>query len=424
MSDILCIRGGRPLSGCVTVSGGKNAAVAIIPAALLAQTPSKIENLPDINDVYCLIDMLRWLGAEIEFSGGTMYIDPRGVNKNCPPYELVRKMRASYYLLPVLVGRIGSADVPMPGGCDIGNRPIDQTIKGLTSLGVHIEISSGCIHAEKTDAFSGNEVFLDMPSVGATINTMLCAVCAPGLTVIHNAAKEPHIVDTANFLVSMGAWIKGAGTDVIRIRGGKPLHGSEYSIIPDQIETGTLMIAAAATRGDVTIHGTIPTHMESLTARLLEMGVYVTEQDDDIRVRATGTLRPLSLKTQAYPGFPTDLQQPMSAMLTTAWGTSYITETIFENRFRYTYELQRMGAHVRVIDRTAIIDGVEKLNAASITATDLRAGAAMIVAALMAEGVSQISGVKYIMRGYQRIDEKLRSLGADITLKHIDDQYE
>lgn len=414
MNEIFRIRGGKPLNGDVWVSGSKNAAVALIPAALLGSTPSVIENLPDIEDVYCLIDIMRWLGAEVHFENGIMQIDPAGLNRNDPPMEMVCRMRASYYFVPVLMGRFGNAAVPMPGGCNIGNRPIDQTVKGLTSLGVKVDTTGGVIRAEKTAAFGGNEVFLAMPSVGATINTMLAAVSAPGKTVIHNAAKEPHIVDTANFLSSMGARILGAGTDVIRISGGRPLHGSNYTVIPDQIETGTFMIAAAATNGDVRIHGTIPTHMEALTAKLLEMGVYVTSEDDLIRVRAGGMLRPLTLKTQAYPGFPTDLQQPITTMLTMAWGNSYVTETIFENRFRFVDELRRMGADIRIIDNTAIITGVEKLHGCAITATDLRAGAAMVVAALMADGTSDISGVQYILRGYEHIDQKLRQLGADI----------
>ena len=424
MIETLLIDGGVRLKGEVTVSGGKNAAVAIIPAALLADSPSTIENLPDIDDVYCLRDILIWLGANVTFEHGVMTIDPRGITRNDPPYELVRKMRASYYLVPVLLGRMGSSCVPMPGGCDIGNRPIDQTIKGLTSLGADVDLSGGVIRAQVTDHFEGTEVFLDFPSVGATINTMLTAVCAKGATTIHNAAKEPHIVDTANFLSSMGAWVKGAGTDVIRIRGGRPLHGSNYAVIPDQIETGTLMIAAAATRGDVMIRGAIPTHMESLTAKLLEMGVHVNEADDRIRVRADGKLRPINIKTQVYPGFPTDLQQPMTAMLASVPGSSYVTETIFENRFRYVDELRRMGANIRVLERTAIVEGVPQLRGTRITATDLRAGAAMIVAALIAEGRSEIKGVKYIMRGYERIDEKLRQLGATAIHKtYADNEY-
>lgn len=414
MIETMCIEGGFRLQGEVTVSGGKNAAVAIIPATLLADSPSVIENLPDIDDVYCLRDMLRWLGAKVEFEGGVMTVDPSGVTRDNPPYELVSKMRASYYLVPVLMGRLGSARVPMPGGCDIGNRPIDLTIKGWRSLGADVDVSGGLIKADLGPAACGAEIFLDLPSVGATINTMLSAVCVPGTTIIHNAAKEPHIVDTANFLSSMGAWVKGAGTDIIRIRGGRPLHGSNYAVIPDQIETGTLMIAAAATRGDIMIRGAIPTHMESLSAKLLEMGVHVTDADDWIHVKADKALRPISLKTQVYPGFPTDLQQPMATMLTTVAGTSYITETIFENRFRYVDELRRMGANIHVFERTAIIEGVDRLHGTRITATDLRAGAALVIAGLIADGTSEIRGLQYILRGYERIDEKLRKLGAKI----------
>lgn len=414
MGEVLRIKGGKPLYGDVWVSGSKNASVALIPACILADSPSTIENLPDIDDVYCLIDILRWLGAEVSFSNGVIRIDPRGIDKNNPPENLVSKMRASYYLVPTLMGRLGSAIVPMPGGCSIGNRPIDQTIKGLEALGAIVDLDGGIIKATKSDNYYGTEVFLDMPSVGATINTMLAAVTAKGRTVIHNAAKEPHIVDTANFLSSMGAKIKGAGTDMIRIDGGLPLHGSDYTVIPDQIETGTLMIAAAATRGDVTLHGTIPTHMESLTAKLLEMGVYVTDNDDIIRVQAQGVLRPISLTTQVYPGFPTDLQQPLTAMLSTAWGRSTVNETIFESRFGYVSELKRMGANISVDGRVATIDGVEKLRACPLRALDLRAGAAMVVAALMADGVSDISGTQFLQRGYEHLDEKLRALGGEV----------
>ena len=415
MIETLLIDGGVRLKGEVTVSGGKNAAVAIIPAALLADSPSTIENLPDIDDVYCLRDILIWLGADVTFEHGVMSIDPRGITRNDPPYELVRKMRASYYLVPVLLGRMGSSCVPMPGGCDIGNRPIDQTIKGLTSLGADVDLSGGVIRAQVTDHFEGTEVFLDFPSVGATINTMLTAVCAKGATTIHNAAKEPHIVDTANFLSSMGAWVKGAGTDVIRIRGGRPLHGSNYAVIPDQIETGTLMIAAAATRGDVMIRGAIPTHMESLTAKLLEMGVHVNEADDRIRVRADGKLRPINIKTQVYPGFPTDLQQPMSALLCTATGTSTVVENIFESRFRHLAEMERMGARVRIFEQTAVIEGVPQLHGAAVEATDLRAGAALVVAGLMAQGTTEIYNTHFIDRGYEHLEKKFQGLGAKIS---------
>ena len=366
MIETLLIDGGVRLKGEVSVSGGKNAAVAIIPAALLADSPSTIENLPDIDDVYCLRDILIWLGADVTFEHGVMSIDPRGITRNDPPYELVRKMRASYYLVPVLLGRMGSSCVPMPGGCDIGNRPIDQTIKGLTSLGADVDLSGGVIRAQVTDHFEGTEVFLDFPSVGATINTMLTAVCAKGATTIHNAAKEPHIVDTANFLSSMGAWVKGAGTDVIRIRGGRPLHGSNYAVIPDQIETGTLMIAAAATRGDVMIRGAIPTHMESLTAKLLEMGVHVNEADDRIRVRADGKLRPINIKTQVYPGFPTDLQQPMTAMLDKGMSLEEIISAVldgFEVDFLQTEEIgYRCACSREKVERALISLGKTELS--------------------------------------------------------------
>lgn len=413
MIETLNIEGGVRLRGEVAVSGGKNAAVAIIPAAMLAHTPCTIENLPDIEDVRVLIEMLRWLGADVQFEKGVMRVDSSTVDKYSPPYELSRRMRASYYLAPVLLGMFARAEVPMPGGCDIGARPIDQTIKGMTMLGADVRVERGTLMVT-TEGLHGGEVYLDMPSVGATVNTMLTAVSATGNTVIYNVAKEPHIVDLANFLNSMGARIKGAGTDIIRITGGRELHGSNYTIIPDQIETGTLMIAAAATGGDVVITGAIPTHMESLSAKLLEMGVYVSEDDDRIHVRSEGNLRAVNIKTQVYPGFPTDLQQPMTSLLTIANGSSIVTETIYEARFKYIEELRRMGANIRVIDRTAIVDGVDRLIGAPVTATDLRAGASMIVAGLMADGVTEVSGVKYIMRGYEDIDKKLIGLGAHI----------
>ncbi len=413
MQELLSIQGGVPLRGSVRVNGGKNAAVAIIPAALLAGAPCTIEHLPDIEDVKVLIDMLTWLGAKVHFEHNTMTIDPRGVDKYNPPYELARRMRASYYLLPVLLGLFGKAEVPMPGGCDIGARPIDQTLKGWRALGAEVSTARGVLTASAAH-LTGTDVVLDMPSVGATVNTMLAAVTAQGNTSIHNAAKEPHIVDLANFLNSMGASVKGAGTDVIRIRGGRPLHGTTYAVIPDQIETGTLMIAAAATGGDVTITDAIPYHMEALSAKLLEMGVYVYDEDDRIHVRGDGMMRAINLKTQYYPGFPTDLQQPMTAMLSIADGTSVVTENIFEARFRFVDELRRMGANIRVLDRVAIVDGVSHLTGAPVAATDLRAGAAMVVAGLIAEGTTEISGAQFIRRGYENIDQKLRQLGARI----------
>ncbi len=411
--EFFSIRGGIPLRGEVKVSGGKNAAVAVIPAALLANSPCTIENLPDISDVHVLIDMLRWLGAGVTFDGSTMTVDPTTVDHYNPPYELARKMRASYYLAPVLTYRFGRAEVPMPGGCDIGARPIDQTIKAWTALGANVNTQRGVLTVTG-ERLRGADIHLDMPSVGATINAMLAAVFAEGMTTIHNAAKEPHIVDLANFLGSMGAWVKGAGTDIIRIRGGRPLHGSTYAIIPDQIETGTLMIAAAATGGDVVITDAIPYHMESLSAKLLEMGVYVHDEDDRIHVRGEGILRGINVKTQYYPGFPTDLQQPMVSLLAIAGGTSVVTENIYEARFRYVDELRRMGANIRIVDRVAIVDGTQKLMSAPVTATDLRAGAALIVAGLIAEGTTEIANAHYIRRGYEKIDEKLRHLGAQV----------
>ena len=414
MEDVLRIWGGVPLKGSVNVSGGKNAAVAIIPAALLANDVSYIENLPEIDDVYVLVEMLRELGAQVDFKDKVMRIDARTLNSYKPPLELTCRMRASYYLLGVLLGRFGRAEVPMPGGCDIGSRPIDQTIKGLRTLGVNYESNAGVMYVS-SDKVTGADVYLDMPSVGATINTILPAVQAQGVTQIHNAAREPHVVDLANFLNSMGASIKGAGTDTIRIRGVRELHGTRYAIIPDQIETGTLMLAAAATHGDVEIHGVIPTHMEALTAKMLEMGIYVHSQEDMIHVRATsGRPRGLTIKTQYYPGFPTDLQQPMTALLCTSGGPSVVNETIYESRFKYAEELMRMGANIRVMDRIAIVEGVERLTGCRVHATDLRAGAALVVAALGCEGMAEISGVRYIDRGYEGMEEKLRALGARI----------
>lgn len=416
MKEKLRIHGGARLEGEVTVSGGKNAAVAILPAALLGDSPSVIENVPDINDVHIILDMLAYLGAQVEFRDNVVTIDPRTADKFDPPYDLACQMRASYYFAPVLLGVFKRCEVPLPGGCDLGLRPIDQTLKGMRILGADVDTPGGVIIGSAEELIGG-DIYLDMPSVGATVNCMLTAVSASGTTCIHNAAKEPHIVDLANFLSSMGASVKGAGTDVIRIRGGRHLHGANYTVVPDQIETGTLMIAAAATGGDVTITGAIPTHMEALSAKLLEMGVHVSSEDDIIHVRSNRNFRAVNVKTQGYPGFPTDLQQPLSALLTVANGTSIVTETIFESRFRFLDELRKMGANSRVIDTTAIITGVDRLVGARVNATDLRAGASLVIAALMAEGVTEISGVEYIMRGYEHFDEKLRTLGAHI--EHI-----
>ena len=411
----MLITGGHRLEGEVRVSGGKNTAVAVIPATLLCDAPCTIENLPDISDVYALVDILRSLGAEVEYVPNShMTVDPRPAKGWQVSYEDSVRLRASYYLLGALLGRRREAEVYLPGGCAIGARPIDQHIKGFETLGAKVDTVGGRIVA-KADELVGSDVFFDVVTVGGTINVMMAAVKAKGNTTIYNAAKEPHIVDLANFLNSMGAKIKGAGTDVIRIRGQEHLHGATYAVIPDQIETGTLMIAAAATHGDVTIRGCIPTHMEALTAKLLEMGVRVIEEDDSIRVISNGVHRAVNIKTQVYPGFPTDLQQPMSALLTTAKGESTVKETIYENRLRHLSVISRMGAKVRIMDRTAIIDGVTDLHGAPITATDLRAGAALVIAGLMAKGVTEIYEPHFIDRGYENIEQKLRSLGAVIS---------
>lgn len=415
MKERMLITGGRALEGTVRVSGGKNTAVAVIPATLLSDEPCTLENLPDIDDVRALVDILRSLGAKVDYEPGRfMRVDPRSAGGTRVGYQDAQRLRASYYLLGALLGRCGEAEVAYPGGCRIGSRPIDQHLKGFASLGAQTEERGGSYHLVAKELV-GSDVFFDVVTVGGTINVMLAAAKAKGTTIIYNAAKEPHIVDLANFLNSMGAKVKGAGTDVIRVRGQGYLHGSTYTVIPDQIETGTLMIAAAATSGDVEIQGCIPRHMEALTAKLLEMGVRVMDMDDAIRVRAgSGPRRSVNIKTQVYPGFPTDLQQPMSALLTTARGDSVIQETIFENRFRHMDELSRMGARIRVMDRTAIVTGVEELYGAPVTTTDLRAGAALLVAGLMARGTTEIYEPEYIDRGYENIEEKLRKLGAYI----------
>ncbi len=413
----MLITGGNPLMGEVRVSGGKNTAVAVIPATLLCNEPCTIENLPDISDVYALVDILRSLGAKVDYiPNAFMTVDPRPAEGWQVSYQDSQRLRASYYMLGALLGRRGEAEVYLPGGCDIGARPIDQHLKGFDALGAQVEQLGGRITARAENSMQGSDVFFDVVTVGGTINVMLAAVKAMGNTTIYNAAKEPHIVDLANFLNSMGAKIKGAGTDVIRIRGQQYLHGTTYAVIPDQIETGTLMIAAAATHGDVVINGCIPTHMDALSAKLLEMGVRVTDSDDAIRVRSVGVQhRAVNIKTQVYPGFPTDLQQPMSALLTTAKGSSVIQETIYESRLKHLMEISRMGAQVRIMDRTAIIDGVTDLYGGPITATDLRAGAALVIAGLMAKGVTEIYEPHYIDRGYENIEQKLRSLGAVIS---------
>ena len=415
------INGGKPLHGTVTISGAKNAAVAILPATLLVKGVCKIENVPNISDVRLLLEILTTMGALVRrLSPNTLEIDCTHVTDSVAPIDLVRRIRASYYLIGAQLGRFGHACVALPGGCNFGVRPIDQHIKGIEAMQADVRLVGGCVCATApSGGLVGGRINLDVVSVGATMNIMIAGVLANGTTVIENAAKEPHIVDLANFLNSMGARVKGAGTDVIRIRGVERMHQSTYTVIPDQIETGTLMIAAAATRGDVTIHGCIPTHMEALTAKLLEMGVRVTENDDSIRVRPQGEQRAVNVKTQVYPGFPTDLQQPMTALLCMANGTSTVCETIFEQRFKHLDELRRMGARIKLVDRTVLIEGVRELYGAPVTVTDLRAGAALVVAGLMAKGVTEIYETSYIDRGYERIEEKLRQLGAEIRREKI-----
>ena len=412
----MLIVGGERLEGVVRVSGGKNTSVAIIPAAILSSTPCVIENLPDIEDVHVSIETLRYLGARVDWDPehGIMQVDASTISRTDVPLDLCRRMRASSYYIGALLARFGRAQVPLPGGCDIGRRPIDQHIKGMRALGARVDTSHGLVTAT-ADGLTGGDVFMDMVTVGGTINVMLAAACAQGTTTIYNAAKEPHIVDLANFLNSMGCRVKGAGTDVIRVRGVQKLASRRpYAVIPDQIETGTLMIAAAATHGDVTICGCIPTHMEALTAKLLEMGAKVDERDDAIRVRSLGAHRAITFKTQVYPGFPTDLQQPMSALLCTATGTSTVVENIFESRFRHLSEMERMGARVRIIEQTAVIEGVPQLHAAAVEATDLRAGAALVIAGLMAQGTTEITNTHFIDRGYEHLEDKLSALGAKI----------
>lgn len=412
------INGGKRLEGAVTISGAKNAALAIIPAVILSGESCLLENLPEIEDVRIVEEILTSMGADISRTpDGSMRIDPSGISTFSVTGEMVSSMRASYYLLGALLGRYKKAEIALPGGCAIGQRPIDQHIKGMRALGADIVIQGGSVKA-RADRLRGAEIYLDVVSVGATINIMLAAVAAEGQTIIANAAKEPHVVDVANFLNMMGANVKGAGTDVIRIQGGRRLHGCTYAVIPDQIEAGTFMIAAAATRGDVIINNVIPTHLEGISAKLMECGVTVSEGDDGrdffIRVSADKRPRAVNIKTLPYPGFPTDLQQPMMALLATAEGNSFIMENIFENRFNHVPELAKMGASISISSRTATVEGVEKLYGAPLCASDLRAGAALVIAALAAEGESTISQIHFIDRGYEFLEQKLRALGADI----------
>ena len=410
------VQGGQPLFGEVRISGAKNAAVAIIPAALLVDGVCRIENIPQISDVTALLKILEQLGAKVRFlNRSDVEIDCRHIATTQVSQELAHKIRASYYLIGALLGRFGEAEVSMPGGCNFGGvRPIDQHVKGFVAMGA--EVREGDFICAKADGgrMKGANIYLDVVSVGATMNIMMAAALAEGTTVIENAAKEPHIVDLANFLNSMGADVKGAGTDTIRIFGVDKLHGGSYAIIPDQIEAGTYMAAVAACGGQVLVRGIIPKHMDCITAKLQEMGVQVEEQDDTLLVRHAGRLRRTNVKTLPYPGFPTDMQPQITVALCLAEGTSMVTEGVWDNRYRYVGELTRMGAQIRVEGRSAVVEGVERLNAASVQAYDLRAGAAMVIAALAADGVSEVTNVHYIERGYEDIIGKLRGIGAKI----------
>jgi UDP-N-acetylglucosamine 1-carboxyvinyltransferase len=408
------INGGKKLFGEVEISGAKNAVDAIIPATILANSPCRIENIPNISDVAIFIEILNKLGAKVKFiNKTTMEIDSSRILYPVVPYELAKKMRASSYLLGALLGRFSRAKVAMPGGCDFGVRPIDQHIKGFEALSANVTVGHGMVEAYAT-RLRGNTVFFDVVSVGATVNILLASVKAEGVTIIENAAKEPHIVDLANFLNTMGADVRGAGTDVIKVHGVNELRGATYSIIPDQIEAGTYMAATAAAGGEVLIKNVIPKHLESITAKLVEMGIKITEYDDSILVKRTGPINKINLKTMPYPGFPTDMQPQMAVLLSLAEGTSIITEGIFDNRFKYVDELRRMGAKIQVDGKIAVVEGVSKLTAAPVKSTDLRAGAAMIIAGLSCNGVTEIEDIVHIDRGYENVDVKLRSIGADI----------
>ena len=408
------IKGGNPLAGEVEIAGAKNAALAILAAAIMTDETVLIENMPDVRDTNVLLEAIQEIGAIVErVDKSRVKINGSTITNVSVDYEFIKKIRASYYLLGALLGKYKHAEVPLPGGCNIGSRPIDQHLKGFRALGASVEIRHGAI-VTQAEKLRGSHIFLDMVSVGATINIMMAASLASGRTIIENAAREPHVVDVANFLNSMGANIKGAGTDVIRIKGVEKLHKAEYSIIPDQIEAGTFMFAAAATRGDVLVKNVIPKHLEATTAKLEEIGCEVKEFDDSVRVIAAGNLRRTHVKTLPYPGYPTDMQPQIAATLATATGTSIVTESIFENRFKYADELSRMGANIKVEGNTAIIDGVGKLTGARVSASDLRAGAALVIAGLAAEGITIVDDIVYIQRGYEDFEVKLRGLGAEI----------
>ena len=408
------IKGGNPLVGEVEIGGAKNAALAILAAAIMTDETVRIDNLPDVRDINVLLEAIEMIGATVDrVDRHTVRINGSTIGDVSVDYEYIKKIRASYYLLGALLGKYKQAEVPLPGGCNIGSRPIDQHLKGFRALGASVDILHGAIVA-RASSLEGSHIFLDMVSVGATINIMMAASMARGRTIIENAAREPHVVDVANFLNSMGANIKGAGTDVIRIRGVEQLHATDYSIVPDMIEAGTYMTAAAATKGDILIKNVIPKHLEATTAKLVEIGCQIEEFDDAVRVIASRRLRRTHVKTLPYPGFPTDMQPQMAVVLTMSEGTSIVTESIFENRFKYADELARMGADIKVEGNSAIIDGVERLTGARVSAPDLRAGAALVIAGLAADGITMVDDIVYVQRGYEDFEGKLSSLGANI----------
>lgn len=416
------IKGGVRLAGEVEISGAKNAVVAIIPATILARGRCVIENIPNISDVTALFHILRELGAEVKLlNKRTVEIDTTNLTEPTVPYEMARYLRASYYFLGSLLGRCSRASVSMPGGCHFGVRPIDQHIKGFEAMGAQVSIDRGMINAQ-AEKLTGAHIYFDVVSVGATINIMLAAVRATGLTVIENAAKEPHIVDLANFLNTMGADVRGAGTDVIKIYGVDMMHGASYSIIPDQIEAGTYMVAAAATGGDVLVKNIIPKHLESITAKLELAGAEVMVYDDAVRVTRSGPLTKVNVKTMPHPGFPTDMQPQITAMLTQAEGTSIVTEGVWDNRFRYVDELIRLGANIQVDGKVAVVEGPTQLTGAPVKATDLRAGAALLIAALTADGVTELEDIDHIERGYENLVAKFEGLGASIIRQVIPEE--
>ena len=416
------IKGGKPLAGEVCIGGAKNAALGILAAAVMADETVTIENLPDIRDINVLLQAIQEIGATVErVDRHTAKINGANIHSVIVDNDYIRRIRASYYMLGSLLGKYKHAQVAFPGGCNIGSRPIDQHIKGFEALGAQVQIQHGLVQAEAAK-LTGSHIYLDCASVGATINIMMAACLADGQTIIENPAKEPHVVDVANFLNSMGANIKGVGTDVIRIRGVEKLHGSTYSIIPDQIEAGTFMLAAAATKGDVLVKNVIPKHLEALTAKLIEIGAEVEQFDDALRVVATRRLSHTHVKTLPYPGFPTDMQPQMTSVLAYSEGTSIVTESIFENRFKYVDELARMGASIKVEGNTAIIDGVGRMTGAIVSAPDLRAGAALVIAGLAAEGITVVEQVEYIERGYEEFERKMRELGAAMEKADSEDE--